>query len=377
MVRLLILQTLPKPTAYSPNNALLTLARGLDRSRFTMTVAVPRDGLLTEALEAAGVATLRVPGLATYRRHDALWRLPSVALRLTRHLRRLQADLVVSNHAELGPFAHAASRLAGIPWVCMLRQADRPPRYYEKYRVARADAVAAVSAAALEGYRAFAADRRLPEGLMRVIPTGMALPRNSADAGLRQEAGTFPPTVGMVGLRRVKRPELFLRIMAHLHRRMNEVRCIAVGGVGASDLARLETLSLQLGIRSSTTFPGQQKDMSPWYDAMSVYAHTSRSEALPKAVLEAMAHSLPVVAFRVGGICEAVEEDVSGFLLEEGDEEGFSEALLRLLSDPALAQGMGRAGRARIAERFSERGMTEGMMALFEEVVHARRAQAR
>ena len=372
MVRLLVLQTLPRPTAFSPSNALLTLARRHDRTRLTMTVATPRAGLLTEALEGTGVATLRVPGLSTYRRHDAFWRLPSVALRLTQHLRSLQADLLLSNHAELGPFAHAAGRLTGTPWICMLRQADRPPRYYEKYRVARADAVAAVSAAALEGYRAYAARCRVGSAVQRVIPTGIGVPSEEPDA-----PAAIPPTIGTVGLRSVKRPELFLRIVARVHRRMPAVRSLAVGGAEASVLAELEALSRELGTRETTTFPGQQREMRPWYHAMSVYAHTSRSEALPKVVLEAMGHGLPVVAFRVGGNREAVEEGVTGFLLDEGDEEGFAEALVRLLSDPALAQRMGRAGRSRVAGHFSEERMTEAMMALFEETVGARRGIAR
>ena len=372
MVRLLVLQTLPRATAFSPNNALITLARKRDRSRLTMTVATPRPGILTEALEAAGAATLSVPGLSTYRRHDALWRLPSVAFRLAQHLRRLQADLLLSNHAELGPFAHAAGRLTGTPWICMLRQADRPPRYYEKYRVGRADAVAAVSAAALAGYRAYAAPRRLAAVVQRVIPTGIAVPSEE-----REAPAAMPPTIGTVGLRSVKRPELFLRIVAHVHRRMPAVRSIAVGGAEAPVLAQLEALSRELGIRETTTFPGQQREMRPWYHAMSVYAHTSRSEALPKAVLEAMGHGLPVVAFRVGGNREAVEEGVSGFLIDEADEKGFAEALLRLLADPALARRMGEAGRTRVTHHFSEQGMTEAMMALFEETVGARRAIAR
>ena len=139
--RILVLQTLPRPLVFSPNNALLTLARHLDRRRYEMVVAVPRPGLLTEALEKEGVRTVRVPGLKTYRRHDAIWRLPVVSLRVASWARKAGVHLLLSNHAELGPFAHAAARLCGIPWVCFLRQADRSRRYYEKYRVARADMV--------------------------------------------------------------------------------------------------------------------------------------------------------------------------------------------------------------------------------------------
>ncbi|MCI0566932.1 MAG: glycosyltransferase, partial [Acidobacteria bacterium] len=153
MIPFLVLQTLPRPNVFSPRNALLTLARNLDCSRFTMTVAVPRPGLLSEALENEGIRVERIAGLRTYRRHDALWRLPTVVLRIARLAARMKARFVVSNHAELGPFADAAARLNGIPWICFLRQADRSECYYEKYRVARSHAVAAVSEAALHGYR--------------------------------------------------------------------------------------------------------------------------------------------------------------------------------------------------------------------------------
>src|SRR5262245_34561028 len=176
MVPFLVLQTLPRPSVFSPRNALLTLARNLDRSRFVMTVAVPRHGLLSEALEREGIQVVRIAGLRTYRRHDALWRLPTVVLRIARLASRLGTQLLVSNHAELGPFADAAARLHRIPWICFLRQADRSERYYEKYRIARSNAVAAVSAAALHGYRAYLARKGLSANTMQVIPTGIEIP---------------------------------------------------------------------------------------------------------------------------------------------------------------------------------------------------------
>ena len=116
--------------------------------------------------------------------------------------------------------------------------------------------------------------------------------------------------------------------------------------------------------------------MDPWYRQMDVYTHTSRSEALPKAVLEAMAHSLPVVAFDVGGISEAVTHGECGFLCPEDDLDSYCSALLRLLRDPALARRFGAAGRSRVEQRFSPRIMADRVMELFDQVLSSRQREA-
>jgi glycosyltransferase involved in cell wall biosynthesis len=368
--RILVLQTLPRPLVFSPNNALLTLARHLDRRRYDMTVAVPRAGLLTDALEKEGVRTVRVPGLRTYRRHDAVWRLPVVSLRVAAWARRTGADLLLSNHAELGPFAHAAARLRGIPWICFLRQADRSRRYYEKYRVARADAVGAVSEAALDGYRRFLREGGIAPHSMAAVPTGIDLP----DAGAGAVKGHLHPAgwpssariVGTVGLREVKRPEVLLEVFSRVASRSPDARCLLVGGAEETRRRQLEALAREKGILDRVWFAGQQREMAPWYGAMHVYANASRSEGFPKAALEAMAHALPVVAFRVGGIPEAVVDGETGLLCDPDDCETLARAIDRLLSRPDEARALGAAGRTRVAERFSPEAMARGMMELFD-----------
>lgn len=381
MVPFLVLQTLPRPSVFSPHNALLTLARNLDRSRYTMTVAVPRPGLLSEALEKEGIRVVRVAGLRTYRRHDALWRLPTVVLRVARLASRLGARILVSNHAELGPFSDSAARLSQIPWICFLRQADRPERYYEKYRVARSDAVAAVSEAALTAYRSYLSRRGLAANTMRVIPTGIELPAKESLSptfltGPQSERRVHPPTLGTVGLRSVKRPELLLEIFARIRQRLPTARCLMIGNAEIEELSKLRSQAEGLRISDCVEFPGQQRDMDSWFRRMDVYAHTSRSEGLPKAVLEAMAHSLPVVAFNVGGISEAVADGESGFLCADDDLDSYCKAVLLLLNDAARSRQFGSAGRARVEQTFSPRIMADGIMQLLDQVLGTRQGEA-
>jgi glycosyltransferase involved in cell wall biosynthesis len=77
------------------------------------------------------------------------------------------------------------------------------------------------------------------------------------------------------------------------------------------------------------------------------------SELLGLAVIEAMASGTPVVASKVGGVAEVVEDGVTGFLVPSGDVPSLNDRLALLLGDPGRARRMGEAARARVLERFT------------------------
>ena len=91
---------------------------------------------------------------------------------------------------------------------------------------------------------------------------------------------------------------------------------------------------------------------------------TGDEEGLPVAILEAMAHGLPVVSTRHAGIPEAVAEGVTGLLVDEGDVEAMAEHLTTLAKDPALRRRLGAAGRDVVLERFSAAHEVEGLRQL-------------
>ena len=71
---------------------------------------------------------------------------------------------------------------------------------------------------------------------------------------------------------------------------------------------------------------------------------------MPNAVMEAMAAGLPIVAFRVGGIPEIVEDGVTGILVDPGDVQGLAEAIARVAADPQWRVAAGAAARRRVEE---------------------------
>jgi glycosyltransferase involved in cell wall biosynthesis len=96
-------------------------------------------------------------------------------------------------------------------------------------------------------------------------------------------------------------------------------------------------------------------DVPSFLSAVDVLAVPSYDEGLPRVVLEAMAMRTPVVASRVGGIPEAVQDNINGLLVPCGDADALAAALGRVLADPALARRIGAAGRKRVEDEFEAR----------------------
>jgi alpha-maltose-1-phosphate synthase len=89
------------------------------------------------------------------------------------------------------------------------------------------------------------------------------------------------------------------------------------------------------------------------------------SELLGLVVLEAMASGTPVVASRIGGVAEIVQDGVTGYLVTPGDTAELSARLAQILTDPALAHRLGAAGRALVLERFTWDAVAERCLAAY------------
>ncbi len=109
-----------------------------------------------------------------------------------------------------------------------------------------------------------------------------------------------------------------------------------------------------------------------WLRAADLLLIPSRAEGLPLVLMEALACGTPVVASRVGGIPEALEDGVQGVLLPEGDREAWETALKTLLADPDWRFRMASAARRRWEERFTAKAMNERLMAELKAAVRSR-----
>lgn len=122
-------------------------------------------------------------------------------------------------------------------------------------------------------------------------------------------------------------------------------------GEGAAE-AKLRSECEASGLMHNVRFLGYQPNVPEWLAAADVNVLPSFYEGLPLTVLEAMAAGLPTVASKVGGIPEAIEDGVSGFLVPPGDPEKLARAISILAGDAAVRNRMGNAARTRAARSF-------------------------
>jgi glycosyltransferase involved in cell wall biosynthesis len=208
-------------------------------------------------------------------------------------------------------------------------------------------------------------DLGVPDERIRVIQNGVRLP-----AGPGGPPAEEPAVLALGSLAPKKGFDVLLHAFRLVHRRLPGAR-LTLAGDGPEG-PRLRELARALGIGAAVEFPGlvTGEAKAALLDRARLCVSSSRREPFSNANLEAMAAGRPVVATRVGGNVEIVEDEVTGLLVEPEDAEGMAKAILRLLEDPRLAAVLGRASRQR-AERFAWEGMVDRYEALYRELAGA------
>ena len=131
----------------------------------------------------------------------------------------------------------------------------------------------------------------------------------------------------------------------------------------------MEAWASQGSYGSRVRFLGAYRNdaLGPILAQMHIVAHPSLTDSRPMAVLEAMAWGRPVVASRVGGVAEIIEDEVSGLLVPAADSLALARALERLVVDPALRERLGRAARDRfLAGSFNANNMVSATLAAYK-----------
>ena len=164
----------------------------------------------------------------------------------------------------------------------------------------------------------------------------------------------------------IKGVPLLLEAMRRLQPKHPELRLTLIGD--DPERAALEAQTQAFGIADRVTFTGYlgQSDVAQHLKTSDVLVLPSFAEGVPVVLMEAMAARIPVIASRVAGVQELVEDKVSGYTLPPGDVDALSDALDRLLSDPALCANMGQAGRAKVEAEFDVAHEAAWLGTLFE-----------
>jgi glycosyltransferase involved in cell wall biosynthesis len=371
--------------------ALLRLVRGLDKSHYAATVALPGEGPLTDALRTAGSKVVVVPTLLGLSRHRGARHLvryvanfPRAVIALTHVIKSRGIEIVHSNtlHTLQG---FVAARLTRRPHVWHVREIvlqSRAIRILERFLAPRFSfAVVAVSDAAKRMFADHGGN--LPKNVVTVhdgVDTGAFNPDHDGSQvrlDLGVPAGT--PLVGVVcRLDHWKGVDVFLRAVAICRGSVLDARYVVVGGAvnGREETARaLHGLAQQLGLDEVVRLTGWRygpDDMPSVYAALDLVVLPSTwPEPFGLVLIEAMASGKPVIASNHGGPTEICVPGATGLLVRPADPQALALAMSELLKDPMRARAMGRAGRARAEELFSQERCVEKLQAVYEKALLA------
>jgi len=355
---------------------LVNLTDGLDHSRFDLEFAcLKRQGEFLPHIEARGLPINEYPVRHLYGPQAF-----AQELRFARSLRRRRVQIVHTYNFYPNVFAIPAARLAGTPVVIasirdtgpyltpLQRHAQRIVCRLAHHVLVNADAVKRWLVE--DGYRA---DR------VTVIRNGLDLRRflpPGADGSLHQEIGlpARAPLVAMLSrLEHKKGVEDFLDAAARIASTRDDAYFLIIGDNGFEHRReyrrQLETRAERLGLARRVVFLGFRLDVPRLLSQVAVSVLPSLSEGLSNTLLESMAAGVPVVATRVGGNPEIVEDGRTGWLVPPGDPDAIARAITSLLDDRERAEAFSRRARERVAEQFSLERMVRETEGFYEHML--------
>ena len=216
--------------------------------------------------------------------------------------------------------------------------------------------------------------RIVPDRKIRVIFNGIETaqfmqPHDSTGARRRLGIPDDAPVIGTVGrLTEIKRQDVLIRGFALLKKKYPSAHLLIVGDGPLR--GELQILAAACQVRDSVHFAGYQSPTAPFIQAMTIFALTSRSEGMPQAAIEAAVCGLPIVASRVGGLPELIEDGRTGLLFPVGDDRALAAALEQLLTHPDRARRIGQAARRHAVATFDISRMADDYHRHFNQLLH-------
>jgi glycosyltransferase involved in cell wall biosynthesis len=345
---------------------LLTLVRAGDPAAVVpRLICLRRAGELADDFRTAGCEVVVLGAVQSRLRRLAA---------LARLVRDADVVLVPNHHRAALTLGRVAAALARVPSVVAVHDTglggrrSLPRDVVATLAVSRALVVLSASHAEHLRRRDGVGRRPWSRTAVHVVPNGVPaaeIPTAGEVAALRDELGLRPgdAVVAMVGrLAAEKDHPTALRALARVVGTHPEVRLVIAGdGPRRDELARLAD---GLGVADHVVLAGARSDVPRLLGAATVFCHSSRDEAAPLAVLEAMTAGLPVVCTDCGMLPDLVADGTEGYVVGVGDDEALAGRLAALLDDDGLRARLGRAAGEQAAREYAAARMARRYEAL-------------
>lgn len=362
--RVLILS--PVADLYGSTRSMVETLGLVDPELVLPAWALPEEGPLAAELRSRGVPYAVVPELRLLRSSDGAGRqlfkaaagLPVGAIKVARLTSRNRIDVVHSNSATVLAGAYGA-RLGGASHLWYVREmipTNSPFATLLRHQIrTRADEIFCVSSPVAE---------QLGEApvSVSVVHSGIDWGRIGGADRARARAGFgIPEEAVVVGSSGYLNPRKGMDVLLEAYARVREraeapTRLLLAGSPFPGNeafAAGLEARAAALGLDEEVIIPGYLAEIAPFLAALDVFVLTPREpEGLGRALLEAMASGLAVVAVATGGMTDVVEAGRTGILVRAPEPELVAEALGGLLADPQRRGRLGAAAKCSVQTRF-------------------------
>lgn len=358
-------------------NTFLSM-QGLPKDRFAVALACAPGGELIDWVESQAMPVYRLNHMvwAIHPLKDLL-----VIGELARLMRRGRYHLVHTHNSKAGFVGRLAARLAGVPAIVHTvhgfafhthepRWKQRFYRKLEQMAAGWCDKLIFISQPLVDwakkehigqdgqGVKIYSgidldAFRRQGDGLSLRVSLGLA-----ADHLVIGEVAKLWKGKGHAAL---------LQAVAALADDYPQLRLLLIGEGGLR--GSLQALAQQLGIANRVIFTGFRSDIPALTQILDIAVLPSLFEGMGRAVIEAQAAGKPVVASRVGGILDLIEDGHTGLLVEPGDIEALAEALRKLCADAVLRRQLGEAAQRSADGRFAVQTMNRQIIQVYDELL--------
>lgn len=356
---------------------LLNFLSNLDRNVFKPFAIIPTQGNLSVELGKRNVEWQQININIQASKKNFL-KFGFILFKVIRYLVTKKIDIVHVNNLKSYRIVSIASLFLRKKTICHIHFPPTPESLKYEFKIRRPDCIICCCEDIQKDISKIIPPRFRPR-VIESVQNGIqleALKNDNEISALKVGLGLRPHkfVVTIIGdLSERKGQKYFIEMAKNISQRFPYSIFLIIGGERIAENVgyqkKLEDYARNIGIAEKIKFLGSINNVSDYLWATDILVLPSFAEGLPLVILEAMACAKPVVASNVNGIPEAVEDNITGLLVNPGDAAALTDSVSKLLSNETLRKDMGKAARMRAETLFGIGSYANRMQKIYSNIL--------